>query len=125
MFNLIGNLFTIGFWVVTILLLGVGLIASIGSLISGNTGEKVQAAIALILGVVAFACVYNWCESIPWCLLVTGIAVCAAMGLLKDDSPNGGRKKEKKYTFTDAYIDTYCEYELTKQAVKDAIKESK
>ncbi len=124
MFEAIGTLITIVIWLVAIFLFGGGLLICIGNLIGGGGFEKFMAVLGIILGIVAFSCIYSWFESIVWCLMGSGI-VLGLIGNAGSDSEEKAPKKEEKYGFGKALVDTYCEYELTKAAVKDAIKESK
>lgn len=121
MFETIGTLFTIGFWVVAIFLFLGGIFLCVGNLIHGNGLEKIMAGIALILGVVTFFLMYDWAGSVAWCLLTSGLVFGFVAGLFSDKGEKP--QTEEKYGFPEAYLDSYCEYQLTKQATKDAIKE--
>lgn len=122
MFDTIGTLFSIGFWVVAIFLFLGGIVMCIGNLIQGNGWEKSMAFIALILGVVTFFLMYNWAGSIAWCLLTSGLVFGFVAGLFSDKVETTP-SREPKYDLGDAYLDAYAEYQLQKQATKDAIKE--
>ena len=124
MFETIGTLFAIGFWVFAIFLFLCGIIFCIANLITGSGWQKFMAGIAVTLGIITFFYTYNWSGSIAWCLLTTGLVLGFVSGAFSGTNEKAP-PKEKKYGFTDAYLDTYCEYQLTKQAVKDAIRESK
>lgn len=123
MFETIGNLFTIAIWAVAIFLFGGGLFLCGMHLFTGNGWEKLWSVVAIILGVIVFTRLYAWLDSVVWCLMLTGIVlgVVGNLGSKETEPP----QKEKKYDLTDAILDTACEYELTKAAVKDAIRESK
>ena len=121
MFEIIGNLVTITIWAAAIFLFGGGLILCGVNLFTGKGWRKFWAVVALILGVIAFNKLYAWLDSIVWCLLLTGVVLCVVGNLA--DEPQNPPEKEKKYGLTDAILDTYCEYELQKQATKDAIRE--
>ena len=122
MFETIGTLFTIGFWVVAIFLFLGGIFICIGNLLQGTGLEKCMASIALILGIVTFFWMYDWARSIAWCLLTSGLVFGFVAGLFSD-SGERNPSSEEKYDFGDAYLDAYAEYQLQKQATKDAIKE--
>ena len=124
MFETIGTLLTIAFWAVTIFLLVGGVILIIDKLRNGNGWDKVQVVIAIIAGFFTFSKVYTWLDSIPWALLFTGCVLGLVLGD-SSDKEKSYRRREKEYGLSDAIIDTYCEYNLTKAAVKDAIRESK
>ena len=87
----IGNLFAIGFWIVSIAAFVVGIIACIYKLLKGSIGAKCLAVIGAILGVVAFAKMYDWTEHIAWCMFVSGFVVCLFTGVLtngEEEAPN-------------------------------------
>lgn len=125
MFELIGNLITIAFWVVTLILFGGGIIMCIINLCSGTGWEKFCSILGVILGVATFICMYNWMENIPWCMLTSGLVLSlTTIGLAGKDTSDPPPRKSGP-TIGEAYLESYCEYELTKAAVKDAIKESR
>lgn len=109
-------------WSIVIIIFGGGIFLCIANLVSGSGGEKAQSVIAIILGIITFSIVYKWFESIGWCLFFSG-AVIGLVSLGDKGEPAGGRSSKTGPTFTEALVDTYCEYELQKQATKDAIRE--
>ena len=124
MFETIGNLFTICFWAVTLFLFLGGIITCIANFLSGDGGKIFWAVVAIILAIFVFFLVYDWLDSIAWCLLVTGMVLVFVANIGSDETESTPTRKQE-YGLSDAILDTYCEYELTKAAVKDAIKESK
>ena len=118
----IGNLFAIGFWIVSIAAFVVGIIACIYKLIKGSIGAKCLAVIGAILGVVAFAKMYDWTEHIAWCMFLSGFVVCLFTGVLTNGEEEAPTKK-KKYGLSDALVDAYVEQEVIKEATKKAIRE--
>lgn len=120
MFDTLITLITIAIWAVAIFLFVGGIILCVGDLISGNGWKKLKAAIAILLGIYVFYKMYIWLDSMVWCFLGAGFV----LGLISEiGSGEQAPQKEKKYGFGDAYLDAYCEYELQKQATKDAIRE--
>ena len=109
-------------WAIVIVIFGGGVFLCGVNLFSGTGGEKVQSVIAIILGIITFSVVYGWFESIGWCLFFSGLVV-GLVSLGDKGEPAGGRSSNPGPTFTEALVDTYCEYELQKQATKDAIRE--
>lgn len=125
MFELIGNLFAIAFIGATLILFGGGIIMCIINLCSGTGWNKFCSILGIILGAATFICMYNWMESILWCMLISGLVLSlTTIGLAGKDTSDPPPRRSGP-TFAEAYLDSYCEYELTKAAVKDAIKESR
>lgn len=121
-FNTVGILLTIAFWAVTVFLLVGGVFMCIECFTSKNGWKITKAIIAIIAGVFAFSKTSIWLESIPWGLFFAGCASCLVLG----ESPDTKRKSsrtEREQSIGDAFVDAYCEYSLTKAAVKDAIRE--
>lgn len=122
MFETIETLLTIAIWAVAILMFVGGILCCIGNLINGRIWRKILSAIAIGLGIYVFSFLYSRLSSIVWCLLASGMVLTLVSEAGSDRWQN---TPQKKRGFIDAFVDTYCEYELTKAAVKDAIKESK
>lgn len=127
MFETIGTLFTIAVWAIAIFLFAGGIIICIANIISGDGLEKVLAVIALILGAYTFFRVYEWLDSIVWCLLATGLVTGLVSGAFSghEEHPSGSKEPGLIDTFTGGLVEGYTQYEITKQAVKDANRESK
>ncbi len=124
MFETIFTLITIVLWAAAIFLFGGGLFLCFSNLFKGKGWEKFWAIVAMILGVIVFNRLYAWLDSIVWCLILTGMVI-AFVADIGSNKLQPAPVKEKGPSLTDAIVDTYCEYELTKAAVKDAIRESK
>ena len=124
MFETIGTLLLIAFWTVTIFLTVGGVVLIVGKLTSPSGWDKFMAVIAMIAAAFTFFKTYEWLDSIPWSLLFTGCVVAIILGESTGTDRRPARR-EREYGLSDAIIDTYCEYELTKAAVKEAIRESK
>lgn len=124
MFETIGNLLMIALWAAAIFFFGGGIILCICDFTEGSGGKIAKGVIAIILGIITFVTVYSWLDSIVWCLIFSGMVI-GYVANFGDDEVQPAPQKERKYGFTDALVDTYCEYELTKAAVKDAIEESR
>ena len=124
MFEMIGELFAIGFWAAAILMFFLGFFLCVGNIINGNGLEKAMGGIAIFLGILTFFYMYDWSESIAWCLLTTGLVLGFVGGLF---SKTGERVKPepKEPDFIDTYLKVYGEYTVTKQAMKDAINETR
>lgn len=112
---------TVIIWAIVIIIFGGGVFLCGANLVSGSSGEKVRSIISIILGIITFFIVYRWFKSIGWCLFFSGLVIGLVSGA--DGEPVRGRERKPGPTFTEAWVDTYCEYELQKQATKDAIKE--
>lgn len=122
MFETIGTLFSIGFWAAAIILFLFGVILCIDNLVNGNGWKKFLAVISVAVGIFTFIRMYAWSGSIAWGLLTTGIVLGFVTGnFFSTGEPN--LPKKEKYGFGKAYLDVYCEYELQKQAYKDAMRE--
>lgn len=121
-FNTVGVLLTIAFWAATIFLLVGGIFLCIANFISKDGWKITKAIIAIISGIFAFTKTSAWLESIPWGLFFTGCALCLILGESSDTGRKSSRE-EKEYSLSDAFVESYCEYSLTKAAVKDAIRE--
>lgn len=115
-------------WAVAIIVFAFGIFGLVGMFIETNGWIKFVGVIAAILGVVAFWRVYVWMESVGFSLFATGF-VWGIFGFGADSEPhkkeNTPQQVEQPYGITDAVLDTYCEYELTKEAAKAAIRELK
>lgn len=122
MFEAIENLITIVLWVLAILLFGGGLFLCGMNLFTGNGWQKFWAVAAIILGIIAFTKLYDWLNSLVWCLILTGIVLVVVGNISSDGSQNAPRK-EKKYGLGDALVDAYVEQEVIKEATKKAIRE--
>lgn len=120
MFDTLITLLTIAIWAVAIFLFIGGIILCIIELTSGSGWGKLKAVVAVALAIFAFYKMHIWFDSIVWCFLGAGFALCLVtlIGTGEQAPP-----KEKKYGLGDAFLDTYCEYELQKKATKDAIRE--
>ena len=122
MFETIGNLITTGFWVVAIGAFVLGIILCIGNLITGTNWEKMWSIVGAILGVVAFFKMYDWTESIGWCLLVAGIVTGCVSNIVqgwKDAENNPPPRPEPGPSLGEIIL----KYERDKAVVKDALKE--
>jgi len=125
MFETIGKLITFAFWAAAIFLFVGGIICCIKQIFSGSGFEKFLAILAIGLSVFAFIRVYAWLDSILWSMLISGIILSTlGLGGSGEETDKAPRTRSGP-SVADAIIDTYCEYELTKAAVKDAIRESK
>jgi len=110
-------------WAIVLVIFGGGVFICGKNLFSGTGGEKARSVIAIILGIITFSVVYGWFESIGWCLFFSGLVVGLVSIGGEGATGGGGWKPNPGPTFTEALVDTYCEYELQKQATKDAIRE--
>ena len=121
MFETIGTLFTIAVWAVAIFLFGGGIIICIGNLIDGSGGEKFMAFIAIILGIVVFVYVYDWCESIVWSMLASGGVAGLIGNSLSNQAP--APQPNPGPDLGTALIDEMVQYQRDKEVVKNAIRE--
>lgn len=116
-------------WAVAIASFILGIICWIGMFIDTNGWIKFIGVITIIIGIVVFWRVYVWMESVGVCLFATGFLLgmigAGANSNTTADKGSSPRYTEKEYTVTNAILDTYCEYELMKEAAKSAIRESK
>ncbi|MBQ6159777.1 MAG: hypothetical protein IJK24_02395 [Oscillospiraceae bacterium] len=124
------GLLDILFWVIAIFCIAVGVICWFMLFIDSSLGKKIWGVVVAIIGVFIFIRALAWLKSICFSLFVTGLV----LGLLStrgenneisSSSGNTKRSEDNHYGVAEAFLDTYCEYELTKAAVKDAIRESK
>lgn len=115
-------------WLIAIGIFVLGVISLIGMFVYSGVWGKFLGVVAVLLGVFVFIRAYAWLNSIGFSLFASGF-VLAFFGAGAAGHSSGSRspaqREEKQYTVTDAVLDTVCEYELTKAAVKDAIRESK
>lgn len=124
MFETIGKLFTIAFWVLAIFEFLGGIILCIGNIISGNGWAKFVSIIAGIIGVYVFFRMYAWTESIAWCLLATGI-VLVFVRVPKPGEEKRTPQRGENYGIGQAFVDAYVEEKVIEEAVTNAIRKSR
>lgn len=126
MFETIIELFVFAFWTVAIILFLGGIIICISNLISGSGWEKTMAVIAFVLGIVTFFYMYDWSESIAWCLMATGLVLCF-VGQFGSNEVQQAPPKEPGLieTFAEGYLDAYAKKKLMEEAFTDALRKSK
>ncbi len=121
MLDFIFRVINVLWWVVAILFCVFGVFTAISMFIDSSTWKKIWAVIIIIISAFVFARSYAWLESISFSLFASGGLLCLLSGEYKDTSP----KRERKPGALDAIVDTLCEYEMIKDATKEAIRESK
>lgn len=124
MFEKIGTLLVIAFWVVTIFSFVGGIIICISNIFTGGGWEKLCGIIAVILGVVAFYYMYKWFESIPWCMLISGFVLCAIGSGDSEKAPVTATAPKQKYGVADAFLDAYIEEKVIEEAVENGIRKA-
>lgn len=115
-------------WILAIVAAVFGILCWIAMFTDKNPWHIFLGVISAIIAIIVFTRVYAWLESIGFAIFAAGVVLCF-FGSTCSNTPSssGGSSKpaEKGNTFGGAVMDTLCEYELTKAAVKDAIRESK
>lgn len=125
MFETIGILLTIFFWAAALLGFFGGIFLCFMNLKEGSAGDKIQAAIAVILGIIAFVYVYSWFESILWCMIISGVVFCS-LGNPAENYDKNGKWKQPENPQPSAgkiIIDEIIQYERDKEVVKNALRE--
>ena len=121
MFEAIGNLFTIGLWVVAIFLFVGSIIMCIARIVSGSGWEKFWAILGAVLGVIVFFKMYDWTGHIVWCMLATG-CVCGFITALPDPEPP---QEEKKPGLIGQVVNQIIEDEHDIAKMEEAIRRSR
>lgn len=122
MFETIGNLFTIGFWIVAIFLFVSSIIMCIAKIVSGSGWEKFWAILGAVLGVVAFFIMYDWTEHIAWCMIATGI-VCGFITALPDPpTPEPPKEPGLIETIGKSVLETEAEIAKMEEAIRRSRK---
>ena len=128
MFESIGNFIEFAlnaamviFWIIAGLACIFGLWGCIYNLFKGSGWEKFWSLLAIVLAVFAFIRVYDWLESIFWCMLVSGIVLCS-VGLPHDGSESR-RKRDPGPSVGDVIITEMVQYQRDKEVVKNALRE--
>lgn len=124
MFETIEVLFTIGFWVVAVFLFLGGLVLCIGNLIGGNGLEKIMAGLAVILGIVTFFWMYDWSESVAWCLLATGLELGFVAGMFSDNGKTT-QAPEKEDGFLVTLADDIIKRKNLEETIANGIRKSR
>lgn len=125
MFETIGTLFTIVIWAIAIFLFLGGIFICIGNLKDGTGGEKALAVIAIILGVIAFVCMYAWFESIVWCMAASGLVLCMVGNAFSDEGRKTSSAPGPKSNLAGEIIDEVIKYERDVAVVEEGIRRSK
>lgn len=132
MFETIGILLTIFFWAAALLGFFGGIFLCFMNLKEGSAGDKIQAAIAVILGIIAFVYVYSWFESILWCMIISGVVFCSLGNPAENYDKNGKWKQPENpqpgptiIEIGGALAESYAEKELMKEATREVLNEPK
>lgn len=115
-------------WIIAIVAAVFGVACWIAMFTEKNGWHIFLGIIAVFAAVFVFTRVYAWFDSVGIAIFAAGVVLCVFGGACSDTPSSGGgssKPAERDYTLGDAVMDTICEYELTKAAVKDAIRESK
>ena len=124
MFETIGMLFTVGIWIVAILMVVVGIWLCIDKLIKGDGVDKFLSAIALIAGIITFACVSKWLSNIVWSFLATG-TVLSLVVQTKETTPPRPKEPGLVEQFADVYLESYAEQKIIEEAVEKGIRNAR
>jgi len=124
MFETIGTLFTIAIWAIAIFLFGGGIFICIGNLISGDGWEKFWAVIALVLGAISFVFLYNWLESVVWCLILSGGVLGLGNAGSTTGSPNVESRTQKEPGIIETITDEYLEKKALEETIENAINKA-
>jgi len=123
MFEIIGILFTIGYWAITLFFFVGGIILCISNLSHGNGWRKFLTIIAIILAFFVFQYIYEWGKDIVFCMFLSGMVLMLVANAGSENHTT--TQKEKKYGFGDAFLDAYIEEKVIEEAVSNAIRKSK
>lgn len=123
MFETIGTLFTVGIWVVAIIMVVVGIWLCIDKIIKGDGLDKFISIIFLIAGVITFFVVQKWLGSIVWSLLAAGTVL--SFVVKKETNPPAPKDPGVIETFTDAYLEGYAQQKIMEEAVEKGIRNAR
>lgn len=124
MFETIGTLITIALWGAAIFLFGGGIILCGVNLFKGNGWQRFWAIVAIILAIIVFTKLYNWLDSLVWCLFLTGGVLCL-VGNAADDQQTTPAKEPREPGFIERLADQAAQDQRDIAIVEEAIRRSK
>ena len=90
MIDLIGILFNVIIWGLIILNILAGILLGISEIIAGTNRERLVVVIRVAVAVLAAVFVYQWRESIMWCLAACGIVLVSGIFGYEDEERDEG-----------------------------------